>query len=103
MISSGTDGRVRIWDMNANDNFPIEIDNQDVWVMSIATTPDGKYLYTGCKDRVLRKYPIQTPLLVEKVIEKLDREMTKEEWERYIGDDIEYQTIIGKYDLSKSE
>ncbi|PTB91075.1 hypothetical protein C9994_16180, partial [Marivirga lumbricoides] len=52
------------------------------------------YIFAGCKDQVFRLYPIKSRLLAQTLKEKMKRDITREEWDRYIGDEIDYDPIM---------
>ena len=54
------------------------------------------YVYITCKDKSVRKYPLNT-VYFERVLEgKIAREFTKDEWETYIGSDVPYELSSSK-------
>ena len=55
---------------------------------------DKNHIFAGCKDQVFRLYPIKSEILAETLKSKLSRDITAEEWDRYIGDDLPYEPIF---------
>lgn len=92
MASSSLDGTVKLWDCTNLNNQPIELKDHESWVLSIAFSPDGKYLVTTSnkKDRILI-WPTKSEYIAPEVISRLDRNMTIDEWNTYVATDIKYE------------
>ena len=54
-------------------------------VSSVAFSPDGKRIVSGSEDNTLRRWPMRE-VLDAIVCAKLPRNMTREEWKRWVGD-----------------
>ncbi|MGM0582224.1 MAG: High-affnity carbon uptake protein Hat/HatR [Bacteroidota bacterium] len=93
VISASTKGTIRMWNLDDPDEFPMIINEPGSWVNAIALM-DEAHIFAGCKDQVFRLYPIKSEVLAETLKSKLSRDITPEEWDRYIGDDIEYSPIF---------
>ena len=93
LISAGSDGSIRIWDVDNMENFPIVIEDNKAWVISIAISPGGENVLAGCQDRVLRAYPLSSSALAATLKIKIDRNFTKEEWDKYVGEDIPFRDV----------
>jgi energy-coupling factor transporter ATP-binding protein EcfA2 len=67
---------------------PIEINcNSVINTMDVS----GDFIYAACADHSIRSYPVKTSYF-EKVLSKnIKRSLTKQEWEAYIGTDIQYE------------
>ncbi len=95
LATSSLDGTVRIWDcMNLN-NQPIELTDHESWVLSIAFTPDGKKLVTSSnqKDRILI-WSTKLDYIAEELKTRITRNMSNEEWNVYVAEDIEYEQTL---------
>lgn len=96
LVSSSTDGSIHIWDLSDPDEFPIIIsETPGSWVLSIALDANNSLL-AGCKERTFRSYPIHSPSLAILLGPKIRRELTQEEWRRYIGEDIPYESLFNE-------
>jgi len=93
IISASTRGTIRIWNLNDPDEFPMIINEPGSWVNAIALLDDS-HIFAGCKDQVFRLYPIKSKLLAETLKQKISRDITQEEWDRYIGDDLDYSPVF---------
>ncbi len=98
LASSSLDGTVRIWDCTNLNNQPIELTDHESWVLSVAFSPDGKYLVTTSKveDRILI-WMTKSEDMAAEVLNKLERNMTTEEWSIYVAQDIEYEKTSPKF------
>ena len=92
MASSSLDGTVKMWDCSNLNNQPIELKDHESWVLSIAFSPDGRYLVTTSnkKDRILI-WPTKSEYIAPEVASRLDRDMTTDEWNTYVAKDVEYE------------
>jgi len=93
IIAASTKGTIRIWNLNDPDEFPMIINEPGSWVNAIALM-DEAHIFAGCKDQVFKLYPIKSNLLAETLKQKMNRDITREEWDRYIGDDLEYNPVF---------
>ncbi len=93
IIASSTKGTIRLWNLNNVDEFPMIINEAGSWVNAISLLNDS-YIFAGCKDKIFRLYPIKSTILAESLKDMIKRDITKEEWDRYIGDEIDYDPIL---------
>ncbi|SMG18310.1 WD40 repeat [Marivirga sericea] len=93
IIAASTKGTIRIWNLIDPDEFPMIINEPGSWVNAIALM-DKSHIFAGCKDQVFRLYPIKSELLAETLKQQMKRDITKEEWDRYIGDDLNYNPVF---------
>ena len=95
MATSSLDGTVRIWDCTNLNNQPIELTDHESWVLSIAFTPDGKKLVTSSnqKDRIIVWYT-KIDYIAEDLKTRITRNMSNEEWNVYVAEDIEYEKTL---------
>ncbi|WP_414617520.1 hypothetical protein [Dyadobacter sp. 32] len=89
------DWKIRVW--NAKEDLskqqPVILSDFDYWVMDISFTKDGgKLLATGA-DKTVRIWDINSAALFLEVSKKVSRDLTEEEWDKYIGTDIPYEKL----------
>lgn len=95
IISASKKGIIRLWNLNNVEEFPMIINEPGSWVNAIALLNES-YIFAGCKDQVFRLYPIKSKLLAQTLKEKMQRDISREEWDRYIGDEIDYTPIMNE-------
>ncbi len=93
IIASSTKGTIRLWNLNDVDEFPMIINEPGSWVNAIALLNES-YIFAGCKDQVFRLYPIKSEILAATLRDMMNRDISEEEWDRYIGNDIEFDPIF---------
>lgn len=93
IIAASTKGTIRMWNLKKPDEFPMIINEPGSWVNAIALM-NKDHIFAGCKDQVFKLYPIKSEILAETLKSKLRRDITPEEWDRYIGDDLDYSPIF---------
>jgi WD40 repeat protein len=81
---------VRLWHWNTPDAPPVVLRGHRDEVNSVALSPDGKTLASGGFDQTIFLW-LTTEGLAETVCKKVWRNLTKDEWHRFVGADIPYQ------------
>jgi WD40 repeat protein/energy-coupling factor transporter ATP-binding protein EcfA2 len=92
--SCSYDGTIRIWNFNNSEEQPIVIDDNDSWVYDITFTPDGNRLVSAGADKTVRVFIIKPDILTNNIYDKISRNILPDEWNKYIGSDIEYEKTI---------
>ncbi len=72
---------------------PIIINDFNNWVTGIRFTIDSKKLIAYGADRTVRVWDININDLYKEVTKKVTRDMTVEEWNKYVGKDVEFNKI----------
>jgi WD40 repeat protein len=86
------DKTVKIWDANNLGNKPIVIAKHDAWVLSVAFSPDSKYLISSSEDgQYIYYWYTHASSMADQMCSKLGRNFSQREWETYISYDIPYQ------------
>lgn len=91
LASSSFDGTVRLWQTIDFTKEPIVLKDHESWVLSIAFSPDGRSLVTGCSDSRIKEWYVNTSSMADLLYSRLTRNMKQNEWDRYIGEDINYE------------
>jgi WD40 repeat protein len=97
MATCSYDWTVHLWSYESISNRqiqPIVIDDFDTWVLGIAFSKDSKNLVAGGADRTLRVWSINPEDLYRQVVQKIDRDMTVDEWNRFVGKEIPYEKAV---------
>lgn len=98
MASAGADKRLLMWVLENPGDLPITMQNNTGFVWDIAFTKDSNYLIAACSESEIRVWPTNPSLLAEKICPQLKRNMTKDEWVKYVGQetDIAFEpTCVG--------
>jgi WD40 repeat protein len=82
---------VKIWDVNNMNNRPILINRHDSWVLSIAFSPDGKYLISSTEKGNIYNWPTHAFAMAEQMCGLVSRNLTQREWDTYVGYDVNFQ------------
>jgi WD40 repeat protein len=98
LATSSNDGTLRIWNSQDLSSNPVIITEQESWVTAIAFTPDGRKLISSSNNGNLIYYwPTRSEYMTDQMCKFITRNMTKIEWDTYVGSDIEYhKTCIDK-------
>ena len=96
IYSCSYDGTVRYWNVTSEKVEPITIINSRQWIISLSFDKSRKYIWTGDQNGNLTETLIDIPEMVERLKTKIKRNLTRDEWNYYIGRNIPYETYIGK-------
>ena len=108
LLTASFDGKVKVWEtalMDETDYLPIVLPH-NTWVTSAAFVNgvNGRVV-TGTRKGKIKIWDIDAEVLAGKICPKLERNLTKEEWDKYVGLDederLRGQTCVGK-PMSKS-
>jgi len=92
LASAGLDSKLQMWVIDHEEDLPIVMDNNNGSVWDIGFTPDSNYLIASCNNGEVRIWPTDTRMLAEQVCPKMERNMTQEEWDSYVGKDVGYES-----------
>jgi WD40 repeat protein len=92
IASSSFDGTVKIWSTQDMSETPITITEQESWVMALIFTPDGRRVITSSNNADLLFYWMtRSDYMADQMCKYITRNLSKSEWNNYIGEDIEYE------------
>jgi hypothetical protein len=97
MASAGADKRLLLWIVDNPQALPVTMGNNAGFIWDIAFTANSNYLVAACSESEIRVWPTDPALLAEKICPMLKRNMTMDEWRKYVGEgDIQYEpTCVG--------
>jgi WD40 repeat protein len=91
LASAGSDKRLQMWVLDFPEDLPIVMDNNNGFIWDIAFAKGSDYLIAACHESEIRVWPTNPDLLAKQVCPKLLRNMTLEEWSRYVGGEIPFE------------
>lgn len=94
LASAGSDKRLLLWVLDHPEDLPITMDNNNGFIWDIAFTQGSDYLIAACSESEIRVWPTAPSLLAGQICPKLNRNLTKDEWKKYVGDaeETRYET-----------
>lgn len=103
--SASKDYTVRLWNFRQLNQQPVILSDHD-WVWSAAFTPDDSQLMVGINsvrqtaegtDQTIHAYPTNFEAMKDILCSKTSRNMTKEEWETFVAEDLPYEKTCDNY------
>ncbi|MEP2772290.1 MAG: High-affnity carbon uptake protein Hat/HatR [Fulvivirga sp.] len=91
IATASRDKTVRLWNRNDINAQPITLKDHPDWVFAIAFSPNSEQILAGTKETVVRAWPTNIEVMADKICNKLNRNMTSDEWETFVGDDVPYE------------
>jgi energy-coupling factor transporter ATP-binding protein EcfA2 len=91
LASAGADRKLQMWVLDFPEDLPIEMDNNNGYLFDVVFSRDSKYLVASTSESEIRVWPTDYSILAEKVCPQMKRNLTQDEWEKYVGNDIGYE------------
>jgi WD40 repeat protein len=91
LLTTSRDGTARIWYMDDSRKLPIILDDHDDWVFTGSFDPNGTKVITGGGDEYIRTWPVDPAYFAFRICTMVNRSLTREEWDEFVGKDISYQ------------
>jgi hypothetical protein len=92
LASAGLDRKLQMWVVDQEAELPVVMDNNNGNIWDISFTADSNYLIASCNAGEIRVWPTDPKMLAEQVCPKLTRNMTPDEWEKYVGYGVMYES-----------
>lgn len=92
IATASKDRTIRLWNRNRINAQPITLRDHDSWVWSVAFSPDNKQLLAGTQETEVRAWPTSIAAMTAIICEKINRNLTKEEWNTFVAEDLLYET-----------
>lgn len=103
LATASLEGTVQLWVMSQIDKMlPVVFKDHDDYVWNIEFSPDSDYLLAGTRDGVLKLWPTKPDLMAQDICKYLIRNMTRTEWDRFVGEDINYVNTCEKAGITPS-
>ncbi len=94
LISSSLDQTLKMTDLQAPDALPLVLMERAEWIYSAKFNYTGAIATTGGKAKEIKSLNISIQELRDNLLKAAKRNLTEEEWIRYIGKDIPYHKTI---------
>lgn len=91
LASAGADKRIQMWVLDSPASLPVEMENNNGYIWDLAFANGSDYLIAACNESEIRVWPTKPSLLADQVCPKLKRNMTLDEWHKYVAPDINYE------------
>ena len=85
LASAGSDKRLQLYVLDNPEDLPVVMDNNSGFIWDIEFAEGSNYLIAACSESEIRIWPTNPSLLAEQICPKLSRNMTQEEWKKYVG------------------
>ena len=96
LFSSSYDGKVNLWISNNEKIEPMTLLQTNNWITCFAFDTSKNTFWMGDIKGNLTAVNISVPTMVEKVQQKMKRNLTTEEWNYFIGQSIPYEKYISE-------
>jgi WD40 repeat protein len=115
--SASKDRTVRLWDVSKLSVPPIQLRDHLDWVWALSFSPDDEQIMVGLhssqqqvrKDEIrteqsIHAYPTKIPTMANILCTQfIKQNMTKEEWEIYVGEDLDYESTCKSYPANNNK
>ena len=99
LATGSFDGSIQIWDYTNLNNLPLVLNDNQAQVWNITFSADGNYLFAGCENGNIKIWPTKAEILSVQICDHIVRNMTREEWIRYVASDVNYEKTCLTEDL----
>ncbi len=99
LYSSSYDGTINLWITDDEKIDPMPLFSTGEWIMNFNFDSSKNTIWTGDIKGNLTAATISVPTMVERLRNKLKRNLTQEEWNFFIGSSIPFEDFLG--DINK--
>jgi len=94
IATSSYDNSISLWDASNLNAQPVKLKEHESWVFALAFNSSSDKIVTGSsKEDRLIVWPIKTGDMASLVVKNIGRNFSKEEWNTYVGSDINFEKI----------
>jgi hypothetical protein len=95
LLSASYDGNLNLWIADREKVEPMPLLTINNWIMHFCFDSKKNSLWVGDAQGNLTSVNISVPYMVGIIKKKLKRNLTTEEWNYYIGENVPYESFIG--------
>ena len=98
LATAGSDKRLLLWVLENPEDLPITMENNNGFIWDITFSKTSEYLIAACSESEIRVWPTDPSILAGQICPNLKRNMTPDEWKKYVGEgeNIQYEsTCVG--------
>ncbi|WP_028902606.1 MULTISPECIES: hypothetical protein [unclassified Prevotella] len=94
LYSSSYDGKLLFWMTGDTQITPITLFQSGSWLTNFTFSNDKDYIWTGNYNGTMTRYLISLKQIAQRIRQKVNRNLTQEEWNYYVGKGIPYKKLI---------
>ena len=94
LYSSSFDGTVNLWMTNKEKIEPMPLVNTNNWILHFTFDSSKNYLWTAGQRGTISETLISTQVMFDKLQKKVNRNLSQEEWNYYIGRNVPYESFL---------
>lgn len=102
MATASSDGTLKLWDTRDLTTLPINLTDNEGFVMVMEFSPDGQLIVSGTYEGPtnLVSRPTYVDLMARDICTLVSRNFSPQEWSAYVGKDIEYEKTCSDRDYN---
>jgi WD40 repeat protein len=93
LYSSSFDGKLLFWMTSDSQIKPITLFQSNSWLTCFTFDNRTEFIWAGGLNGNISQYLISLPLIAQRLRSNVNRNLTKEEWDHYVGKGIPYRRI----------
>jgi len=96
IYTSSYDGTLNLWLTNMSKIEPMTLCTGNSWIMTFTYDPQKANIWTGDQRGNLTEALINLSTMINRLKNRLKRNLTRDEWKYFIGSNVPYEEILGK-------
>lgn len=96
LASASFDRTISMWSMEEIGELPIRMTDNDAYVWDIEFTSDDSNILAANGDGEIRIWPTQANWMADQMCDELERNLSGDEWETYVGNGIPFENTCLK-------
>lgn len=96
LYSSSYDGVMNLWMTNSSKVEPMSLFTTKSWIINFTFDLKKQNILTGDQNGTLTKTFISVPMMKARLKNLLKRDLTRDEWNYFVGRNIPYEKLLGK-------